>query len=161
MDSIRAVALDVDGVLTDGGFWWGPSGEEFKRFSFADVMGVSLARKAGLVVALVSGEDSPLVDRYAAKLGIDDVVKNCKDKAAALRAIAERHGLRAEDICFMGDDVNDLGAMRFAGVAAAPADARPAVLAEADFVTASRGGNGAVRELIEAILAARRVAAPH
>jgi len=61
----------------------------------------------------------------------------------------------------MGDDVNDLGAMRFAGVAAAPADARPAVLAEADFVTASRGGNGAVRELIEAILAARRVAAPH
>ena len=76
MNAIRAVALDVDGVLTDGGFWWGQNGEEFKRFSFADVMGISLARKAGLIVTLISGEDSPLVDRYAAKLGIEAVTKN-------------------------------------------------------------------------------------
>ena len=114
MVAIRAVALDVDGVLTDGGFFWGPSGEEFKRFSFADVMGISLARKAGLIVALISGEDSPLVDRYAKKLGIGDVIKNCK-----------------------------------------PADARPAVRARAGFVATASGGNGAVRELLDAILAAQ------
>jgi 3-deoxy-D-manno-octulosonate 8-phosphate phosphatase (KDO 8-P phosphatase) len=155
MVAIRAVALDVDGVLTDGGFFWGPSGEEFKRFSFADVMGISLARKAGLIVALISGEDSPLVDRYAKKLGIGDVIKNCKDKGAALAEIAVRHGLSKAEICFMGDDVNDLAAMDFAGLAAAPADARPVVRARAAFVATAFGGNGAVRELLDAILAAK------
>jgi 3-deoxy-D-manno-octulosonate 8-phosphate phosphatase (KDO 8-P phosphatase) len=158
MIAIRAVALDVDGVLTDGGFWWGPNGEEFKRFSFADVMGVSLARKAGLIVALISGEDSPLVDRYAAKLGIEDVTKNCKDKAGALRRVAQRHGLSNDEIAFMGDDVNDLDAMEVAGLAAAPANARPAELSRAAFVATNSGGNGAVRELIDAILAAKSAA---
>jgi 3-deoxy-D-manno-octulosonate 8-phosphate phosphatase (KDO 8-P phosphatase) len=153
MARIKAIALDVDGVLTDGGFWWGPNGEEWKRFCFADVMGISLARKAGLIVALISGEESPLVDRFAEKLGITDMVKGCKDKAAALRAFADRRGLSLEEVCFMGDDVNDLEALEIAGLAAAPADARPLVLKEADFVAASRGGNGAVRELVDAILA--------
>ena len=73
-------------------------------------MGVSLARKAGLIVTLISGEDSPLVDRFAAKMNITDITKGCKDKAAALRAFAERHSLALDEICFMGDDVNDLAA---------------------------------------------------
>src|SRR5213593_26704 len=99
MTDIKAVALDVDGVLTDGGLWWGPNGEEWKRFSFIDIMGVSLARKAGLILALISGEDSPLVDRYAAKMGITDIEKNCKDKARALRVFAERQNLQLAEIC--------------------------------------------------------------
>jgi 3-deoxy-D-manno-octulosonate 8-phosphate phosphatase (KDO 8-P phosphatase) len=152
---IRAVVLDVDGVLTDGAFWWGPDGQEWKRFSFADVMGVSLARKAGLVVALISGEDSPLVDRFAAKMGIAGVHKNCKDKAAALRRFASQNALDLAEICFMGDDVNDLEALAIAGLPAAPADARPEVLAKAAIVATRGGGNGAVRELIDSILAAR------
>ena len=152
---IRALALDVDGVLTDGAFWWGPDGQEWKRFSFADVMGVSLARKAGLRVALISGEDSLLVDRFALKMGITDVHKNCKDKAEALRSFAKQNALELDEICFMGDDVNDLGALAIAGLAAAPADARPAVLAKAAFVATRGGGNGAVRELVDAILQAR------
>ena len=81
----KALALDVDGVLSDGGLWWGPDGEEWKRFCFADIMGVSLARRAGFTLALISGEDSPLVDRYAQKMLIRHVVKGCRDKAAALR----------------------------------------------------------------------------
>ena len=88
LEQIRAVVLDVDGVLTDGGLWWGPLGEEWKRFCFADIMGVSLARRAGLGLALISGEDSPLVDRYAQKMHIRHVVKGCRDKAAALREYA-------------------------------------------------------------------------
>jgi 3-deoxy-D-manno-octulosonate 8-phosphate phosphatase (KDO 8-P phosphatase) len=155
MKQIRAIALDVDGVLTDGGIWWGPNGEEWKRFCFADIMGVSLARKAGLVVTLISGEDSPLVDRYAAKFNLTDITKGCKDKAAALRAFAERSGIPLEHICFMGDDVNDLPAQAIAGMAAAPADARPAVLAGAAFIAKNKGGNGAVRELIDAVLQSR------
>ena len=95
MKGLKAIVLDVDGVLTDGSVWWGPNGEEWKRFSFADIMGVSLAMKAGITVALVSGEDSPLVDRFAAKMGIIDVEKNCKHKAQALRLIAQRRGLQS------------------------------------------------------------------
>jgi 3-deoxy-D-manno-octulosonate 8-phosphate phosphatase (KDO 8-P phosphatase) len=156
---IRAIALDVDGVLTDGTFWWGPDGQEWKRFSFADVMGVSLARKAGLIVALISGEGSPLVDRFALKMGITDVHKNCKNKAEALHSFAGQHALELDEICFMGDDVNDLAALAIAGLPAAPADARPAVLAKAAFVAKRAAGNGAVRELIDAVLQARE--APH
>src|ERR1700683_3355331 len=103
MKDLKAIALDVDGVLTDGGVWWGPNGEEWKRFSFADIMGVSLAHKAGLAVTLISGEDSPLVDRFAAKMNLADITKGCKDKAAALRDFAKRRELSLDEICFMGD----------------------------------------------------------
>jgi len=158
MKGIKAIVLDVDGVLTDGGVWWGPNGEEWKRFCFADVMGVSLAKKAGMTLALVSGEDSPLVDRFAEKMGITDVEKNCKHKARALRSFAARHGLKMTEICFMGDDVNDLEAMEIAGLAAAPASAVPAVLKRATYIASKNGGNGAVRELVDAILVAKTTA---
>ena len=150
---IKALALDVDGVMTDGGVWWGPDGQEWKRFSFADIMGLSLARKGGVRLALISGEDSPLVDRLAAKMAITDVYKNCTDKAQALRSLAEHHNLKLEDICFMGDDVNDISALEISGLAAAPANARPAVIEKCQFVAKADGGNGAVRELVDYLLA--------
>ncbi len=155
MDKITAIALDVDGVLTDGGFWWGANGEEYKRFTFLDVMGISLGRRAGIRFALISGEDSPLVDRFAAKMGITDVWKGCKDKAAALTAFAEQHQLPLAEICFMGDDINDLPALSLAGLSAAPATAHPSVKQAVALITAQPGGNGAVRELVDMILAWR------
>src|SRR4029078_9272141 len=155
MKHLKAIVLDVDGVLTDGGVWWGPNGEEWKRFCFADIMGVSLAKKSGLTIALISGEDSPLVDRFAMKMGISDIEKNCKEKASALRSFASRRGLNLSEICFMGDDVNDLEAMGIGGLAAAPASAIPGALKEATFVATKNGGNGAVRELVDAILLAK------
>jgi 3-deoxy-D-manno-octulosonate 8-phosphate phosphatase (KDO 8-P phosphatase) len=156
---IRAVALDVDGVLTDGGLWWGPGGEEWKRFCFADIMGISLARRAGLELALISGENSPLVDRYAEKMHIRHIMKVRRDKATALREFAAAAGIELAEICYMGDDVNDLPAIEIAGFSAAPANAARGVLARADFIARSTGGNGAVRELIEALLAARGLSA--
>lgn len=155
LELIRAVALDVDGVLTDGGVWWGPGGEEWKRFCFADVMGISLAQRAGLKVALISGEDSLLVDRYAARMRVQYAAKGCRDKAAALREFVASAGIELNHICYMGDDVNDLPAMQIAGFSAAPGSAAQDVLACAAFVTGNSGGNGAVRELIEALLRAR------
>ena len=155
LETIRAVAMDVDGVLTDGGLWWGTGGEEWKRFCFADIMGVSLARRAGLILALISGENSPMVDRYAEKMLIRHVVKGCRDKAAALREFAAAAGVKLTEICFMGDDVNDLPAMAISGLSAAPASAAPVVLARAQFIARATGGNGAVRELMDALLAAR------
>ena len=147
------MAIDVDGVLSDGGLWWGPNGEEWKRFCFADIMGVSLARRAGLMLALISGENSPLVDRYAEKMLIRHVVKGCRDKATALREFAAAAGVKLAEICFMGDDVNDLPALALAGFKAAPANAHDNVKACADLVTSRAGGGGAVRELIDYLLA--------
>jgi 3-deoxy-D-manno-octulosonate 8-phosphate phosphatase (KDO 8-P phosphatase) len=159
MSKIKAVAMDVDGVLTDGGVWWGPNGEEWKRFHFADIMGLSLARKSGMVIALMSGENSPLVDRLASKLGIGDVHKDCKDKAGALRTFSERHGLRLQEICFIGDDVNDLSALSIVGLSACPADARPSIRKSCQVVTKLTGGNGAVREVVDMLLASARMSA--
>jgi len=153
MHRIKAIAMDVDGVLTDGGVWWGPNGEEWKRFCFADIMGLSLARKAGFVLALISGEDSPLVNRLATKMQIKDVVLNCKEKAAALAEFAKRHDLALEEVCFMGDDVNDIPALEIAGLSAAPSNAQAAVLAKCQLITKACGGNGAVRELVNHLLA--------
>ena len=155
LTKIKALAFDVDGVLTDGGLFWGSDGEEFKRFSFTDIMGISLARRAGYKLALISGENSPLVTRYAAKMHITDVTKGCRDKATALRDFAQRESLSLDEICFMGDDVNDLSAMKIAGYSAAPANANKEVLAQVEFISKHNGGHGAVRELVDALLEAR------
>lgn len=155
LETIKALALDVDGVLSDGGLWWGPGGEEWKRFSVADIMGVSLARRAGLTLALISGEDSPLVDRYAQKMLIKHVVKGCRNKAGALREFSSAADVKLDEVCFMGDDVNDLPAMAIVGLSAAPANAASEVLRKAKFIAKAAGGNGAVRELIDALLGAR------
>jgi 3-deoxy-D-manno-octulosonate 8-phosphate phosphatase (KDO 8-P phosphatase) len=155
--AIRAVALDVDGVLTDGTFWWGANGEELKRFCFLDVMGISRAKRAGIVFALISGEDSPLVARFARKLAIDDVFTGCRDKAAALRTFADRHAVPLDAVCFVGDDVNDVSAMRIAGFAAAPVNSHATVKAQAAFVTERAGGNGAVREVIDYLASEGRI----
>jgi 3-deoxy-D-manno-octulosonate 8-phosphate phosphatase (KDO 8-P phosphatase) len=155
---IRAIALDVDGVLTDGTFLWSTNGEELKRFSFLDVMGISRARRTGTVFALISGEDSPLVTRFAGKVGIEDVFVGCKDKAAALQVFADRHAFALETICFIGDDINDLPAMRIAGFAAAPANCHPTVKAQAALITRSVGGNGAVREVLDHLASEGRLA---
>lgn len=148
---IKAVALDVDGVLTDGAFWWGLDGSELKRFSFRDVMGISLASRKGTLFALISGEQNVLIDRFARKMSITEVYQGCKDKEAALRSFSESRHLNLADICFMGDDVNDLGAIKIAGFSAAPADAHESVRSVVNHVTKQPGGNGAVRELLDFI----------
>jgi len=153
MEDIKAVALDVDGVLTDGTFIWGPNGEEYKQFSFSDVMGISLASKAGIIFALISGEDNSLIDRFAEKMKIADTYKGTKDKAAALTSFAKKNKIVLNQICFMGDDVNDIGVLELAGLSAAPANAHESVKRKVKFVTTKAGGNGAVRELIDFILA--------
>ena len=146
---IRAVALDVDGVLTDGALYWGAQGEELKRISFRDVMGVSIGRRAGLRFALISGEGGPLLERLGQRLQISDVYADCKDKASAVRAFARTAGLEPAEICYMGDDVNDVAAMAVVGLAAAPASAHSSARKAAEFVAPSAGGAGAVRDLVD------------
>jgi len=148
-NEIKAVALDIDGVLTDGTFLWDGNISEQKRFHFRDVMGISRASKLGLRFALISGEKNGIVDRIASKLGITDVYQGCSDKAAALLSFSEANRIPLAQICFMGDDINDLAALRIAGLSAAPADAHESVLSLAKFVAKKNGGCGAVRELLD------------
>lgn len=151
-DTIDAIVMDVDGVLTDGGFWWTAQGEELKRFCFLDVMGISLGKRAGLVFGLISGETTPFAKFFAQKMEIAEVYLGCKDKGAALKSFAESQAIPLERICYMGDDVNDLPAMGIAGLSAAPANAHPSVLERVQLRLRNRGGDGAVRELIDHIL---------
>jgi len=157
---VQAIAFDVDGVLTDGTLTWSSAGEESKNFSFTDIMGVSLLRRLDIKMALVSGEPSPLVDRYAEKMHIPFIAKGVRDKAAALREFVASCGVSLERTCFFGDDVNDLSAMEIAGLCACPSNAAAEVLAYIQgkgFVAPVPGGRGAVRALADAILTARNL----
>jgi len=162
LQTLQAIAFDVDGVLTDGTLTWSPSGEESKSFSFADIMGISLLRRLGIRMALISGEPSPLVDLYAKKMHIPFVLKGTRDKAIALREFSAKFDIPLERTCFFGDDVNDLFAMEIAGLCACPSNAAEEVrahVAEHGFVSTQPGGQGAVRSFSDAILAARNLRA--
>ena len=156
LDKIKAVVMDLDGVLTDGTFWWDQNEIELKRFCYADITGIPLAQKAGIILAIISGESSDagkaIVERYAKKLNIKTVYKGCHDKASALREFAEKNKLDLSEICYMGDDINDLPAIEIAGFSVAPPNAHSTVLKRVNFVTQHIGGFGAVRELIDMIV---------
>jgi len=158
----RAIATDVDGVLTDGTFWWGTNGEEFKRFCFADLTGVAMARKAGLHLALISGESSEaarvLVQRFADKLQITDVYAGCHDKAAAVSEFAAMHLLQLSEVCFIGDDLLDVPAMEIVGIGVAPANAQKAARAKAGWIASRDGGCGVLREVVEKIIEEQNLA---
>jgi 3-deoxy-D-manno-octulosonate 8-phosphate phosphatase (KDO 8-P phosphatase) len=156
---IRLVALDVDGVLTDGGIYLGVAGSqplEFKRYHIQDGLGIHFLHRAGIRVAIVTGRVSESVRMRAAELGIEDVaqVTNAQ-KLPALAAILQKHGVAATDVAFVGDDFPDLAVMRAVGLAVATANAVPEVQHECAFVLGRAGGQGAVREFAEALLRAR------
>ena len=157
---IRLLVLDVDGVLTDGVLVYGPSGEEIKRFHVRDGLAMQAARAAGIEVAIVSGRASAAVTRRMSELGIVEVHQGIKDKAAELRAMLARLGVRAGEAAVMGDDLPDLAVMKAAGLGLAPSDAAPEVRRAAGWVSRARGGHGAVREAIEMLLRARRAWPP-
>ena len=155
---IRMVALDVDGVLTDGTFLWDGIGGEYKRFSFADVMGISLGRRAGLHFAIISGEANAIIDRLAEKLCISDVYQGARDKAHCMRELIGKYKLSPAQVCYVGDDVNDIPVMEMVGFPVAVANANRRVFPHARLVTERSGGNGAVREVVDLILDAQESA---
>ena len=152
---IRMIVLDADGVLTDGAIVVFADGGEARSFHSRDGLGVKLGQKAGLTFALVSGRSSRTVEARARELGFAAVEQGISDKAACLARIAERVGVPLEEVCYMGDDLVDLPALRLAGLSAAPADADPNVLEAVDWITGPAGGRGAVREVIDIVLKAR------
>lgn len=153
--NVRLLCVDVDGVLTDAGMYYGPEGEVLKKFNTRDGHGLQRVREAGVAVAIISGEDSAIVHARAAKLRIDDVFSGVVDKRAAIDQLCQQHGLDLDQVAFIGDDLNDLPALECVGLPCAVADAALPVRAMAAYVTERRGGDGAVREVCELLIAAR------
>mgnify|MGYP006277228329 CR=1 FL=1 len=154
--SIRLLALDVDGTLTDGSLYYSGDGV-IQRFSARDGAGIIEALRAGLKVALVSFRDFPATRCRAADLGIPAGLLHlgCPDKAAALRGICERLSIPLDEALFMGDDLVDIPAMEEAGIAACPGSGHRLAREAAHHVTAAAGGDGAVREVVDLVLEAR------
>jgi len=150
---IKLLITDVDGVLTDGGMYYGAEGELLKKFNTRDGMGSRLWIEAGRELIIVTGENSPSVARRAEKLRIPEVHFGISDKKTVVRALMAKRGLAAHQVAYIGDDVNDLEAMAEVGLVACPADARPAVQAVAQFVCKTKGGDGCLREFVDYLLA--------
>jgi len=153
---IKLVLTDCDGVLTDGGVYYGESGEVLKRFNIRDGMGVVRLRElVGVEAGIVTGETSPSVVTRAAKLKITELHLGAGDKLAVLAEILGRTGLDANEIAFIGDDVNDLGILQAVGLSACPADATRQNKAVVDYCCETAGGQGCFRELAELIIEAK------
>ena len=151
---IKLIAMDVDGVLTDGSIIMSAEGD-IKIYSVMDGLGISLAIAAGVSIVWITGNISPAIERRAAALRITELYQGARYKSVALRKVAEDRGLELEEIAFIGDDLNDLPAFELAGISFAVANAADEVKAAADIITKRSGGKGAVREVIETVLNAQ------
>ncbi|MCG3113857.1 MAG: HAD hydrolase family protein [Candidatus Manganitrophus sp. SB1] len=149
---IRYLLLDVDGVMTDGTLYFDENGREIKGFSIYDGHGIRLLQRARIGVGIISGRSSAVVAWRAKELGIEDVHQGSRDKEAAYEMIKAKHRLQDEAVAFIGDDLIDLSLLRRVGFSIAVASAVDAVKQEVDWVTKKRGGEGAIREVIDFIL---------
>jgi 3-deoxy-D-manno-octulosonate 8-phosphate phosphatase (KDO 8-P phosphatase) len=157
---IRLMVFDVDGVLTDGGLWYGEQGEVLKRFNVLDGHGLKMLDASGVGVAIMTARDGPIVAWRGAELGITHVMQGVRDKAKALSELAATLGLDKEAIGYMGDDIIDLQAMTQVGLAISVPNAPPYVSQTAQWITTRAGGDGAVRECCDLVLAAQNKLAP-
>jgi 3-deoxy-D-manno-octulosonate 8-phosphate phosphatase (KDO 8-P phosphatase) len=144
--------MDVDGVLTNGEIVYSDAGDEMKVFNILDGQGITIAHHGGLMTAIITGRAAAVVQRRASELGITHVYQGCRDKGAAIRRLMAELGLKREEVAFVGDDINDIPAFREVGLKIAVSSASADLKAQADYVTHERGGNGAVREVVELIL---------
>jgi len=151
---VRLLIFDVDGVLTDGGLWYGAEGEQLKRFDVKDGHGLVMARLAGLPSAILTARTSRIVEVRGRELGLAAVYQGRRDKLAGLADLLGELNIPPEACAYMGDDVNDLGPMGRVALPACPADAALEVRQQALFVAQNPGGRGAARELVELCLKA-------
>jgi 3-deoxy-D-manno-octulosonate 8-phosphate phosphatase (KDO 8-P phosphatase) len=152
---IKLLLMDCDGVLTDGRIWIVSDGDDQKEFHTRDGLGLELFHHAGLSSGVISGRFSTAVERRARGLGMTYVRLGCNDKLVAFNETIAAAALTADQVAFIGDDLNDILLLARSGLAVAVADASPETIEIAHYVTRAGGGNGAVREVIELILKAQ------
>lgn len=148
---IKLLAMDVDGTLTDGRIYIGTDGEVMKAFDVKDGYGIVQFRKMGGIPAIITGRQSRIVEQRCRELGITELHQAINDKLECLMQLAEKYGLSTDQIAYIGDDLNDLDCLQYAGLSACPSNAVQAVQSSVDFVCTAPGGRGAVREFIESV----------
>lgn len=154
---IRLLLTDNDGVLTDSGVYYSENGEELKRFSIRDGMGVERLRNIlRIETGIITGELSGSVKKRAEKLKITELHLGAKDKVKTLQEILFTNDLSADEVAFIGDDVNDLEIIKSVGLSASPADAMDEIKSIVNYVCKHRGGKGAFREFAELIISNRK-----
>ena len=149
---ISLVAMDVDGVLTDGGMYYSKEGDVLKKFNVKDGMGIVLLRENGIIPVIITQEDSKIVLKRAEKLKVEEVYVGIMDKLQVIRELAHKYNLSPNEMAYIGDDLNDLAALKEVGLSFAPNDATPEVKQVVHHVLSRKGGEGAVREAIAFIL---------
>ncbi|MGI6218362.1 MAG: KdsC family phosphatase [Bacteroidaceae bacterium] len=153
MELPKLVITDIDGVWTDGGMYYTKDGDVMKRFCVKDGWGVAFLRHYGVPVAIMTGENTPIVQRRAEKLRIERCYLGVKDKLALTRELCGELGIGLKDVAFIGDDLNDLKLLRAVGYPASPANTPDYVKREVSYVCRLQGGQGAFREFVEHLLA--------
>ncbi len=148
---IKMVVTDCDGCLTDGGMYYSENGDELKKFNTKDGLALRRLHDKGIITGIITGETRELNRRRAEKLHMDFIEEGVKDKAVVLRDICDRYGVSLDEVLYIGDDINDLEAMKIAGISACPADASKEIYDISDFIADLNGGDGAVRRIIETV----------
>ena len=159
-NSITLLALDIDGVLTDGRVLYSSDGQEQKSVSFRDIDSVFEARRCGYQLALITGEDTPWSDMIGRRLQIEHVIRGAKDKLRAIRGLVQQLQIPLSAVCFLGDSDRDAPALAAVGLGLAPANATLQAKEAADVTLKSAGGNGAIREALEHIQRRSRATRP-
>jgi len=152
LEKVSLIVLDVDGTMTDGGIYIDNNRIETKKFNIKDGLGIRLAQSVGIEFMMLTGRSSACVEQRANELSIKYIAQGIQDKAIYLKEFMTDHEFFPEQIAYIGDDLNDLSAMRYVGISACPSDAADEVKAYCDFVLTPKGGEGAVRTFIELLL---------
>lgn len=155
--AVKLVCCDVDGTLTDGSLCFDENGQLLQTYFVRDGFALVAARRAGLLIAWISGRASKVAEKRFAELGLNPelCLLDCSDKATAIKNIQQKYSLTPDECCFIGDDIPDLAGYSVCGIRVAVADAVPVVAARANYITQHQGGRGAVREVIDHILNAQ------
>lgn len=148
----KLIITDIDGVWTDGGMYYDQTGNEWKKFNTSDSAGVLLAKKLKIPVAIITGEDTKIVERRADKLNIDHVFQGISNKLETAQKICSELSISLDETAFIGDDIGDIELLGYVGFSACPLNAPDYVKEEVDFVTSKKGGEGAFREFVEEIV---------
>ena len=150
--NIKMIVMDVDGVLTDAGMYYSNSGDELKKFNTRDGMGIGLIRKAGIIPVVITQENTTIVTNRAKKLNIHEIHQGVQNKLDVVERLLEKYNFTMEEVAFIGDDINDLLLLKAVGFSITVHDGMNIVKRQVDYITNSKGGEGAVREVCDLIL---------
>lgn len=158
LEKIKLLVIDVDGVLTDGKLYYTEEGESFKIFDVKDGLGIKIANQI-ISVAILSGNTSPIIAKRASVLSIEHLFLGIEDKAHCLSSLCKQLQLSKEQVAYIGDDLNDLVVSELVGIFACPRDAHVTLIEKSNYHLKAKGGDGAVREFIDAMLEAKGIKA--